>query len=46
LCNEDALDLLSKLLTYDHAARPTAKQAMAHKYFDPVRNLDWNKEGN
>ena len=43
LCNPDAMDLLAKLLTYDHALRPTAKEAMEHKYFDSVRNLDWHK---
>lgn len=31
------LDLLSKLLVYDHSARLTAKQAMQHTFFDPVR---------
>lgn len=36
----DALDLLDKLLQYDHQARPTAVEAMAHKYFDPIRNVD------
>lgn len=37
LCHDDAMDLLKKMLIYDHKLRPTAKQAMAHKYFDPVR---------
>lgn len=37
LCGEDAMDLINKMLTYDHLMRPTAKEAMAHKYFDPVR---------
>lgn len=32
------LDLLSKLIVYDHTARLTAKQAMQHSYFDPVRD--------
>lgn len=31
------LDLLSKLLVYDHVDRWTAQQAMAHPYFDAVR---------
>eukprot|EP00980_Cylindrotheca_fusiformis_P014733 scaffold4009_cov124-Cylindrotheca_fusiformis.AAC.13 len=32
------LDLLSKLLVYDHDARLTAKQAMQHPFFDLVRD--------
>jgi len=28
---------LSKILRYNHKERLTAKQAMAHTYFDPVR---------
>ncbi|GKY97898.1 hypothetical protein MPSEU_000747800 [Mayamaea pseudoterrestris] len=34
----DALDLLDKLLVYDHEGRLTAKQAMEHPYFDSVRD--------
>ena len=34
----DGLDLLSKLLVYDHTVRLTARQAMAHSFFDPVRD--------
>lgn len=37
LANADALDLLSKMLVYDHAQRITAKQATQHKYFEPIR---------
>jgi casein kinase II subunit alpha len=37
LANEEALDLLSKVLVMDHQQRLTAQQAMAHPYFDPVR---------
>ena len=33
----DALDLLDKLLQLDHMKRPTAKEAMEHPYFAPVR---------
>lgn len=38
LCHEDALDLLNKMLVYDHAERILPKEALEHKYFDPVRN--------
>lgn len=38
LCSDEALDLLSKCLVFDHAARLTCKEAMAHPYFDPIRN--------
>ncbi|RCK66080.1 Casein kinase II subunit alpha [Candida viswanathii] len=38
LVSEEALDLLDKLLRYDHQERLTAKEAMAHPYFDPVRS--------
>jgi casein kinase II subunit alpha len=37
LATPDALDFLSGLLRYDHQERLTAKEAMAHKYFDTVR---------
>eukprot|EP01102_Stenamoeba_stenopodia_P002655 TRINITY_DN12510_c0_g1_i1.p1 TRINITY_DN12510_c0_g1~~TRINITY_DN12510_c0_g1_i1.p1 ORF type:complete len:349 (-),score=56.39 TRINITY_DN12510_c0_g1_i1:89-1135(-) len=33
----DAIDLLDKLLRYDHQERLTAREAMAHSYFDPVK---------
>jgi casein kinase II subunit alpha len=34
----DGLDLVSKLLVYDHNERLTAKQAMQHPFFDSVRD--------
>lgn len=37
LANAEALDFLDGLLRYDHAERLTAKEAMAHPYFAPVR---------
>lgn len=37
LCPPEALDLLGKLLSYDHHARPTAAEAIRHEYFAPVR---------
>ena len=33
----DALDLLDRLLVYDHLERYTAREAMAHHFFDDVR---------
>lgn len=36
--NRDGLDLLSKVLVYDNNSRLTAKQAMSHPFFDPVRD--------
>ncbi|CAO2656821.1 Nn.00g056240.m01.CDS01 [Neocucurbitaria sp. VM-36] len=35
--SNDAIDFLDKLLRYDHQDRLTAKEAMAHPYFAPVR---------
>jgi len=32
------LDLMSKLIVYDHTLRLTAKEAMQHAFFDPVRD--------
>ncbi|CAH6720814.1 casein kinase II subunit alpha [[Candida] jaroonii] len=37
LVSEEFLDLLDKLLRYDHQERLTAKEAMDHPYFDPIR---------
>ncbi|CAN1310659.1 Casein kinase II subunit alpha-2 [Linum perenne] len=37
LVSPEALDFLNKLLRYDHQDRLTAKEAMAHPYFDQVR---------
>jgi len=35
--NDDAIDFVSHLLRYDHQERLTAKEAMEHPYFAPVR---------
>lgn len=35
--NPNAIDLLQRLLRYDHQERLTAEEAMHHSYFDPVR---------
>ncbi|CAI9763049.1 unnamed protein product [Fraxinus pennsylvanica] len=37
LVSPEAIDFLDKLLRYDHQDRPTAKEAMAHPYFNQVR---------
>ncbi|CAA2944864.1 casein kinase II subunit alpha-2 [Olea europaea subsp. europaea] len=37
LVSPEALDFLDKLLRYDHQDRLTAKEAMAHPYFNQVR---------
>ncbi|KAF9111256.1 Casein kinase II subunit alpha [Mortierella sp. AM989] len=37
LVSNAALDLLGKLLRYDHQERLTALEAMDHPYFDPVK---------
>lgn len=37
LVSNEAIDFLDHLLRYDHQERLTAKEAMAHAYFDPVR---------
>jgi casein kinase II subunit alpha len=38
LVSDEAIDFVSKLLRYDHQERLTAQEAMAHPYFNPVRN--------
>lgn len=37
LVSDEFLDFIDHLLRYDHQERLTAKEAMAHAYFDPVR---------
>ncbi|KAL3640325.1 Casein kinase II subunit alpha-4, chloroplastic [Castilleja foliolosa] len=39
----EAIDFVDKLLRYDHQERPTAKEAMAHPYFNPVRNAEGHR---
>ncbi|KVH92477.1 Protein kinase, ATP binding site-containing protein [Cynara cardunculus var. scolymus] len=36
----EAIDFLDQLLKYDHQERPTAKEAMAHRYFSPIRSAE------
>lgn len=38
LVSEEAIDFLDHILRYDHQERLTCQQAMAHHYFDPVRD--------
>lgn len=38
----EAIDFLDKLLRYDHQERLTAKEAMVHDYFAPIRHLNQN----
>ncbi|KAL5209761.1 hypothetical protein ABZP36_005384 [Zizania latifolia] len=38
LASPEAIDLVDRLLRYDHQERPTAKEIMAHPYFNPVRS--------
>lgn len=37
LVTSESIDFVDKLLKYDHQERLTAKSAMMHAYFDPVR---------
>lgn len=37
LVSTEAIDFVSKLLRYDHQERLTAKEAMEHDYFAPLR---------
>ena len=36
----DALDLIDKLLRFDHQQRLTSREAMEHPFFASVRELD------
>ena len=40
LVTPEALDFLDKLLRYDHKQRLTAKEAMEHCYFAPIRSRE------
>eukprot|EP01096_Ripella_sp_DP13-Kostka_P001796 TRINITY_DN1224_c0_g1_i1.p1 TRINITY_DN1224_c0_g1~~TRINITY_DN1224_c0_g1_i1.p1 ORF type:complete len:342 (+),score=138.94 TRINITY_DN1224_c0_g1_i1:217-1242(+) len=40
LANSQAIDFLENLLRYDHQERFTAREAMAHPYFDVIRDKD------
>ncbi|KAG9622393.1 hypothetical protein KCU64_g20808, partial [Aureobasidium melanogenum] len=43
--SNDAIDFLDNLLKYDHQERLTAKEAMAHAYFNPVRQAAQQNSG-
>ncbi len=36
-CTDDAIDLISKILIYDHKERYSAREAMDHPYFKEAR---------
>lgn len=36
-CSADGLDLLDRMLCYDHQDRISAREALSHAFFDPVR---------
>ena len=37
MCSDEALDFLDRLLRFDPAERISAREAMDHPYFAPVR---------
>jgi casein kinase II subunit alpha len=39
LVTQDGIDFLDKLLRYDHQERLTAREALAHPYFAPIRQM-------
>ncbi|AGO11674.1 AaceriADL102Cp [[Ashbya] aceris (nom. inval.)] len=42
LCdNEDIIDLIDNILKYDHHERLTAREAMQHPWFAPIRNGEY-----
>ncbi|ODV93200.1 hypothetical protein PACTADRAFT_77562 [Pachysolen tannophilus NRRL Y-2460] len=45
LVSDECLDFIDKLLRYDHQERLTAKEAMAHDYFKPIRDFHEGKIG-
>jgi len=45
VATEDGIDLLSRLLVYDHQHRATVAEAMSHRFFDPVRQAEAKQKG-
>jgi len=43
LCCAEVIDLIDKMLVYDHVDRITPKEAMQHPYFEPVREEEEEK---
>lgn len=39
--NDEIIDLIDNLLKYDHQERLTAKEAMQHAWFSPIRNGEY-----
>jgi casein kinase II subunit alpha len=39
VATDDGIDLVDSLLRYDHQTRLTAQEAMAHRFFDEVRDV-------
>ena len=44
LVSDDAIDLLDKMLRYDKNDRIRPREAMEHKYFDPIREFAKQQE--
>ncbi|EDO15394.1 hypothetical protein Kpol_1063p4 [Vanderwaltozyma polyspora DSM 70294] len=42
--NDDIIDLIDNLLKYDHQERLTAKEAMGHPWFAPIRNNEYSTQ--
>lgn len=40
LANTAVFELLDGLVRYDHQERLTAKEAMQHRYFNPLRSIN------
>jgi casein kinase II subunit alpha len=40
LCGRDAIDLLNRMLIFDHSERITPKEALDHPYFDIIKNVN------
>lgn len=45
LVSDEAIDLLDKMLQYDHQKRPTCKEAMQHPYFFNIRQQERAQQG-
>mgnify|MGYP001197387296 CR=1 FL=1 len=44
MVSDEALDLLGKMLVYDKNKRIRCKEAMAHPYFEPIREFIKNQK--